>query len=166
MVELSIGELAARGGLSPQTIRYYERVGLIPSPQRSGSGYRVYLISSVERLKFIRKAQALGLSLSEIKGILSMADRGRCPCRLAKKRLRGRFSRIIKEMSYLREAKVFLEAVLRDACFPQCKGRKKDSICPIIDRLPLNKIKVVHDRRIAAPKHRLIFPIQKANGSN
>src|SRR5437867_8880142 len=77
---IQIGELAAELGLNPKTIRYYEEIGLLPSPQRSPSSYRLYDNADRERLRFILKAKAVGLTLGEIGDILSLRDRGQQPC--------------------------------------------------------------------------------------
>jgi len=73
-----IGELADRAGVNLQTVRYYERRGLLPEPARTGSGYREYGEEDVHRLRFIRRAQELGFTLSEIGELLSLrVDPGR-----------------------------------------------------------------------------------------
>lgn len=68
----TIGELAGAVGVNVQTVRYYERRGLLPKPKRRASGYREYLASDVARLEFIRRAQALGFTLSEIEQLLAL----------------------------------------------------------------------------------------------
>jgi len=77
---MRIGELAARFDLNPKTIRYYEEIGLLPRADRSASGYRLYNKGGVERLSFIRRAKTLGLSLEEIRDILSVQQEGSPPC--------------------------------------------------------------------------------------
>ncbi|MGH9508389.1 MAG: heavy metal-responsive transcriptional regulator [Terriglobales bacterium] len=77
---MQIGELAKRGEVSVQTVRFYERSRLLPEPQRRVSGYRNYAEEDVRRLLFIRQAKALGFSLEEIRTILQMRERGLCPC--------------------------------------------------------------------------------------
>ncbi len=77
---LLIGEVAKRAGVSTATIRYYEELGLLPSPPRSGGGYRRYSEATIEELQFIRKAQALGFSLDEITEILQLSRTGTAPC--------------------------------------------------------------------------------------
>ncbi|HEY9478555.1 MAG TPA: heavy metal-responsive transcriptional regulator [Gemmatimonadaceae bacterium] len=72
METLTIGELAGAVGVNVQTVRYYERRGLLPKPKRRASGYREYLTSDVARLEFIRRAQALGFTLSEIQQLLAL----------------------------------------------------------------------------------------------
>ncbi len=75
-----IGELAEAVGLETQTIRFYERRGLLPQPRREANGYRTYDDSAVARVLFIRRAQAAGLTLVEILGIVSVRDGGDSPC--------------------------------------------------------------------------------------
>ncbi|OGO23283.1 MAG: hypothetical protein A2144_12110 [Chloroflexi bacterium RBG_16_50_9] len=75
---LTIGELAGELQLNPKTIRYYEDVGLIPEPRRSESGYRLYSRYELERLRLIKRAKLLGLSLAEIKELVAYAVDGRC----------------------------------------------------------------------------------------
>lgn len=77
---MKIGEMAARVGVNPRTIRFYEGKGLLPAPARRPSGYRDYGEEDVARLAFIRSAQRLGLSLSEISEILAFKERGEPPC--------------------------------------------------------------------------------------
>jgi MerR family copper efflux transcriptional regulator len=77
---MRIGELAARTGTPAKTIRFYEGIGVLPAPARTLSQYRDYDDGAVHRLRFVRAAQALGLSLGEIREILSFRDRGETPC--------------------------------------------------------------------------------------
>ncbi len=77
---MRIGELADCIGVNPKTVRYYEGIGLLPPPARQPSGYREYSGQDVDRLRFIRTAQRLGLSLSEISEILAFRERGERPC--------------------------------------------------------------------------------------
>jgi MerR family transcriptional regulator, copper efflux regulator len=80
MAGLLIGELAKRAGVSPPTIRYYEEIGLLPAVSRSSSGYRRYSEGAVEDLRFIRKAQALGFALDDVREILKLSRSGKTPC--------------------------------------------------------------------------------------
>ena len=80
MAGLRIGDVAARAGLSAPTIRYYERVGLLAQAPRSATGYRHYTETTVEELRFIKKAQVLGFSLDEIGEILKLSRGGKAPC--------------------------------------------------------------------------------------
>ena len=75
-----IGELANAVGLPSQTIRFYERRGLLPAPERGANGYRTYNESSLARLRFVQTAQAAGLTLAEIGTIIDLRDDGNVPC--------------------------------------------------------------------------------------
>jgi DNA-binding transcriptional MerR regulator len=76
----TISRAAADAGVSPDTLRYYERVGLLAPPERSASGYRMYDGSTADRVRLIKGAQGLGLRLDSIRELLAMLDRGACPC--------------------------------------------------------------------------------------
>ena len=77
---MKIGELASAVGLPTRTIRFYEKRHLLPEPQRQANGYRVYTQDSVDRVQFIRRAQAAGLTLAEISGVLEVRAEGGPPC--------------------------------------------------------------------------------------
>ncbi len=77
---MHIGDLAAELGLNTKTIRYYEHIGLLPEPERTASGYRLYDTSDLERLQFILKAKSIGLSLEEIADILALRAQNQPPC--------------------------------------------------------------------------------------
>ncbi|MBI1874937.1 MAG: heavy metal-responsive transcriptional regulator [Acidobacteria bacterium] len=98
MGELLIGEVAKRADVSAATVRYYEEVGLLTPAPRSSAGYRRYTEGTVEELRFVRKAQALGFSLDEIGEILKLSRAGRTPCShvldLAKRHVAGVDERI------------------------------------------------------------------------
>ena len=77
---MQIGELASKAGVTVQTVRFYERLRLLPEPQRKQSGYRLYFQHDLKRLLFVRQAKSLGFSLDEIGEILRMRESGHCPC--------------------------------------------------------------------------------------
>ena len=78
---LLIGRLAKLLGVRPDTIRFYERSGLLPKPSRTASGYRIYNDAALNQVRFIRKAQSLGFSLDEIRRIMSLRAQGKETCR-------------------------------------------------------------------------------------
>jgi DNA-binding transcriptional MerR regulator len=104
---MKVSELGAKVGLKADTVRYYEKAGLLPAPDRTPAGYRVYGLDAVERLRFIKGAQRLGLRLQEIKELLDIRDRGLCPCGHTETLLDRRVSEIDAEIEQL-------EAVKRD----------------------------------------------------
>jgi MerR family copper efflux transcriptional regulator len=75
-----IGELAQRSGVPAKTVRYYEEIGLLPPPDRTPGGYRDYDDHAIERLGFVRSAQAAGLTLAEIRTVIGIRDQGTPPC--------------------------------------------------------------------------------------
>jgi MerR family mercuric resistance operon transcriptional regulator len=79
--QMTIGKAAALAGVSADTIRYYERVGVLPRPARTRAGYRIYAPAIVNRLTLVRNAQRFGFSLREIAGFLRVRDAGGTPCR-------------------------------------------------------------------------------------
>ena len=85
---LTIGALARDSGVNLETIRFYERSGLLPAPQRSPSGYRHYQQQDVRRLRFIRRGRELGFSLEEIRSLLELAAHPESPCESADQMVR------------------------------------------------------------------------------
>lgn len=77
---MRIGQLAGRLAINPRTIRFYERVDLLPEPERTASGYRLYHHADEQRLRFIKSAQRLGLTLGDIQELLALRDGGDPPC--------------------------------------------------------------------------------------
>jgi DNA-binding transcriptional MerR regulator len=77
---LRVGAVAKAAGVGVQTLHYYERLGLLPKPSRSDANYRLYSPEAIRRVRFIKKAQALGITLEETRQILDLKDHGREPC--------------------------------------------------------------------------------------
>ncbi len=77
---MKIGELARRSGVAPTALRYYEKAGLLPESRRTESGYRAYDAGVLSRLAFIRAAQAVGLTVAEIREVIGIRDAGSAPC--------------------------------------------------------------------------------------
>ena len=105
---LKIGELAKRLDLNPRTIRFYEGAGILPAPPRTRGGFRLYDDQDIERLRFIRAAQRLGLSLGEIKEVMAFRDRGQAPCRYVASVIEERLNEINEQMRDLRALKAEL----------------------------------------------------------
>ena len=77
---IRVGELARAAGVATSTIRFYERVGLLPEPARTPAGYRDYDRASLDRLAFIHAGRAIGLSVAELREIIALRERGQAPC--------------------------------------------------------------------------------------
>ncbi len=107
---LTVSKLAERVGLTADTIRYYEREGLLPPPDRTASDYRAFGDDAVERLRFIKGAQRIGLRLQEINELLDTRDRGLCPCGHTEDLLSRRVAEIDAEIAGLQETKADLIA--------------------------------------------------------
>ena len=124
---LTIGALARAADVNIDTVRFYERAGLMPAPARTASGYRVYTADNLDRLRFIRRAKALGFSLDEVAELLRLSEGkgGRGGVKdLALRRLRDLEQRI-------RELTVFRDTLARYA--HACSGHGSVEGCPIID---------------------------------
>src|SRR5689334_25373362 len=103
---MRIGQLAAQAGYSVRTIRFYEQSGLLPTPDRTSGGYRDYDEDAVTRLRFVRSAQILGLSLAEIAEVLRVRDHHGPPCTYVAELLDSHISALeerIKELTALRD---------------------------------------------------------------
>lgn len=104
--------VAEKAGVAPHTVRYYERLGLLPAPGRSANGYRIYHAEAVDRLRFIRGAKRLGLRLDDVAELLEVMDRGQCPCGDMDTLLRRRLAEITSEIDELVTLRDELHAVL------------------------------------------------------
>jgi DNA-binding transcriptional MerR regulator len=101
MSQLTVSKLAEQAGTSADTVRYYERIGLLPETERSASGYRLYNDGAVDRLRFIKRAQRFGLRLEAIAELLEVRQRGMCPCGHTRRLLEIRLGELDEEMSSL-----------------------------------------------------------------
>lgn len=99
----SIGELSKHTGISTQTIRYYEKIGLLPAPMRASNGYRQYDNSDIERLKFITRARQLDFSLDDVDEILALKERREAPCRYVMDVMAQQMRAIEQRISDLRQ---------------------------------------------------------------
>ena len=109
---MRIGELGKTAGVTPDTIRYYEREGLLPSPQRTESGYRDYGPGVVEDLLFIKKAQALGLKLSDVREVLEISSGGKPPCEHVRATVSARLVEVEERLRELRALRATLRETL------------------------------------------------------
>jgi MerR family mercuric resistance operon transcriptional regulator len=121
--------LARRTGCNLETIRYYEKIGMMPEPPRTEAGYRVYDDRHVERLRFILRARELGFSLDDIRGLLSLVDRGTQTCAEVKERTERHLADVREKIADLKR----IERVLADTA-AQCSGDELPD-CPVLEAL-------------------------------
>jgi DNA-binding transcriptional MerR regulator len=110
--QLSVGQLASRAGVRVDTVRFYERTGLLPRPRRTGGDHRRYGPGDVDRLLFIRGARRLGLRLAEIRELAQARDTGTCPCGPAEALLREHVGEIDREIARLTALRAELTGVI------------------------------------------------------
>ena len=127
---LTIGRVASDAGVNVQTVRYYERRGLIPKPPRSRSGYRQYDSESVARLRFIKRAQELGFSLREIRELLALRIRHAAACVSVEAKTREKISLVDQKIRELQSMKQGLERLV-----VSCQAREPTGDCPILETL-------------------------------
>lgn len=125
----SIGVLSERSGVNIETIRYYEKVGIMPSPARSAGGYRIYGPEHARRLHFVRRGRELGFSLDELRGLLHLVDGHTFTCAQVHSLTIQHLKDIRQKVADLRR----LERVMSDMA-RQCRGDQVPE-CPIIDAL-------------------------------
>jgi DNA-binding transcriptional MerR regulator len=127
-----IGELAQRSGVPAKTLRYYEDIGLLRPPERSASGYRDYRPEVLDRLAFIKSSQALGLSLGEVRSIISMREDGDAPCSHVLQLLLGRSTEIDRTIRDLRNLKAELQLLVDRAKNLDPADCEPDRVCHLI----------------------------------
>lgn len=126
---LAIGTLSKRTGCKIETIRYYERAGLLPAPARSPGGYRLYGTQHLKRLTFIRRARGLGFSIGEVRTLLDLADHRQRPCAEARVLAAAHLEDVRAKITDLKA----MEQVLRETV-ARC-GEGTGSHCPLIEAL-------------------------------
>jgi DNA-binding transcriptional MerR regulator len=133
---MKIGDLAAASGSTPKTIRFYEQAGVLPEPVRTGGGYRDYGPEFVDRLAFIRRAQAAGLSLREIRQVLAIYDRGEAPCGHVRGVLTERLDNVRAQIAELVTLETHLETLLAHARQGAPTEHDNASVCWILETEP------------------------------
>jgi MerR family transcriptional regulator, copper efflux regulator len=128
-----IGELAAQTGFSVRTIRFYEQSGLLPAPSRTPAGYRSYDQDAVTRLRFVRSAQALGLSLAEIADVLRIRDHHGPPCSYVAELLDTHISALDKRINRLTALRDELRARRPLSKAPDPTRCQSDQVCYLIE---------------------------------
>lgn len=130
METLTIGQLAKKAKVNIQTVRYYERRGLIPEPPRRRSGYRQYSHDDLERIQFIRHAQEVGFTLREISELLSLRVHPNTTCTQVRERAKAKIAEIEEKIHALERMKTALTRLAA-----KCQGDGPTSECPILESL-------------------------------
>ncbi|NIR31128.1 MAG: helix-turn-helix domain-containing protein [Gammaproteobacteria bacterium] len=125
----SIGALSGRSGVNVETIRYYERIGLLPDPPRTEGGHRLYGLEHVKRLAFIRRSRELGFSIEEIRALLDLVDSGAYTCGEVKSMTDRHLESVRSKIADLRKLERTLAGISS-----QCEGGEVPE-CPVIDAL-------------------------------
>lgn len=132
---LRIGEVARRSGVGVEALRFYERRGLLGRPSRTESNYRVYDESVLERLDFIRRAQAVGFTLDEIGEILAESAGGRSPCRHVRELARRKLEELDARLAELRRHRADLARTLAEW---DERGEDGGRVCGLIEHSTLS----------------------------
>jgi DNA-binding transcriptional MerR regulator len=127
-----IGDLATRAGLSAKAIRFYEQAGLLPPPPRTPGGYRDYPPGAVDRLAFIRHAQAAGFTLADIRGVLAVRDSGQAPCQHVGALIGEHLARVERRIAELTRTRDALKDLQRRAAATDPADCAESDICTII----------------------------------
>jgi MerR family mercuric resistance operon transcriptional regulator len=130
MEHLKTGELAKRAGVNIETLRFYEREGLMPEPPRRTSGYREYPAESVQRIRFIKRAQELGFSLREVKELLALRVEPGTTCADVRRKAREKVDAVRRKIADLQAIERALENLSAT-----CSGEGPMSDCPILQSL-------------------------------
>lgn len=132
---LRTSDLAKRIGVQPETIRYYERRGLLPPLERGASGYRVYTPEHIQRVEFIKKCQTLGLSLDEIRELMDLKFLGTSPCRHVRDLLLEKIKDVESQIARLQLFRRELEANVAECERTLKRHTAKEECCPVLERI-------------------------------
>lgn len=127
---LTISRLARDAGVGIDTVRYYERNGLLPEPQRRASGYRIYREEDLKRLRFIRRAKTLGFTLDEIRELLELSGQNERGVAGVKASAEAKLQLVDQRIAELQRMRAGLQALV-DAC----PGHGSTAQCPILNTL-------------------------------
>lgn len=130
MAALKTSEVARQAGVNVETLRFYERKGLLPMPPRRTSGYRDYPPEAVGRVRFIKRAQELGFTLKEVQELLSLGEASRAKAAQVRRLAEAKAADIERKIEDLQAIKRTLEGLLS-----ACDGRGPAASCPIIESL-------------------------------
>ena len=127
--KISIGVLSRASAVNIETIRYYEKVGIMPAPARTGGGYRIYDAEHLKRLHFVRRGRELGFSLDELRALLKLVDGHRYTCAQVREQTLSHLAEVRRKIRDLRK----IAKVMEDMA-AKCSGTQVPD-CPIIEAL-------------------------------
>ncbi len=127
---MTIGQLTKASGARRETVRYYEEIGLLETPSKNSSGYRIYSTSAIDRLMFIRRAKELGFTLNEIRTLIKLSTGEINRCSEVQEFVTDKVSRIRGQIKHLQALEVALGGLLE-----QCSLSDKIVDCPVLDTL-------------------------------
>lgn len=123
---LTIGQVASLAGVSHDTIRLYERYGLIEEPPRAANRYRQYSMEAVDKLRFIQRTKTMGFTLKEIQELLSIHHSSKQSCGEVRSKAQQKLAHIAEKIQELKQLENALKALVSD-----CETRQPDELCPI-----------------------------------
>lgn len=129
---LPIGELSRRTGCNIDTIRFYEKVGVLPKAARSSGGHRIYSLAHQQRLAFVCRARGLGFTLKQVRALLRLSDQRNRPCSDAQRVAGKHLAEVRSRIADLRAVEAALKALIA-----QC-GQGEDASCPLLEALSAN----------------------------
>ena len=124
---MTVSQLASRAGVNPQTIRYYEREGLLEEPHRTQSGYRNYDESALRRLQFVAEAKEIGFTLKQIRQLLGLDAGASQSCHCVQEMVTERLDELEARLAAMRRMKRHLQQLLK-----LCREQPPDSPCPVL----------------------------------
>lgn len=130
-----ISELARRSGVPPKTLRFYEEVGVLEEPERTAAGYRDYGPEALDRLAFVRAAQAAGLTLAEIREVISIREEGSPPCRHVAELVDRKRAEVRTQLAELRRLSRQLDELAERARGFEPEACRSDVICELLTEL-------------------------------
>lgn len=130
MGTLSIGQVAREAGVGVETVRFYEREGLLEEPPRRASGYRQYSEQVIKRIRFIKRAQRLGFSLKEIQELLALRVDGHASCEEVRQCAEAKIAAIERKLIELHRMRQALREIVA-----HCTGESPASACPLLEAL-------------------------------
>lgn len=151
---MKISELATASGTTPKTIRFYEQAGVLPEPTRTAGGYRDYGPEFIDRLGFIRRAQAAGLTLREVRQILAIYDRGEAPCGHVRQILTDRLDQVRAQIAELVTLETHLDALVARAQEGEPTDHDRANVCWILETEPAahaDVAEIIEDASVKSP---------------